>query len=160
MTETITSFQTQSGAHLPLSNFYVHNGWTVEHEYQAAKTFNFADALRIRTAPTPGQAKRLGRKVKLREDWEEIKDSIMWVCLQAKFSIPELRDYLLNTGSAVLIEGNDWGDREWGACYPKGNREIDDAPEDHRWTREDGVVLVGRNMLGRQLMVIREQLRV
>ena len=44
---------------------------SVENAYQAAKTFienrkDFIDC-------TPGQAKRLGKKVKIRPDWESIK---------------------------------------------------------------------------------------
>jgi predicted NAD-dependent protein-ADP-ribosyltransferase YbiA (DUF1768 family) len=52
-----------------------------------------------------------------------------------KFSHPELRQKLLDTGSCTLVEGNTWGDTFWGVC--------------------DGV---GENHLGKLLMTIRADL--
>ena len=43
---------------------------TMEHYFQAMKATNQEDLLEIAKAPTPGKAKRLGRKVKIRLDWE------------------------------------------------------------------------------------------
>lgn len=61
-----------------LSNFYnspISDGEitypTVEHYFQAMKTSNIEEVMEIAAAPTPGQAKRLGRKCHLRPDWEE-----------------------------------------------------------------------------------------
>ena len=82
----------------------------------------------------PNEAKRLGRQVKLREGWDMIKDQVMYEIVKAKFlQHPTLKHKLLNTGSAKLVEGNDWGDTYWGQVNG-----------------------VGRNMLGRILMRIRE----
>ena len=50
---------------------------TVEHYFQAMKTENPEEREKIRLAPTPGKAKRLGRTINLRADWEEIKLSVM-----------------------------------------------------------------------------------
>ena len=83
----------------------------------------------------PSEAKRLGRKVKLRYDWDLIKDGVMYDVVFAKFKQNRnLREKLLQTGSATLVEGNDWGDRYWGQVNG-----------------------VGKNMLGKILMHIREQ---
>lgn len=125
------------GAYRFLSNFYAdpHGGPTVEHMFQAAKTFDNAEALAILEAETPGQAKRMGRKVQLRADWDRVKDSIMLDLLRRKFSIEPLRSRLLNTRDAELIEGNTWGDTYWGVCNGRG-----------------------KNMLGKLLMQVRDEL--
>lgn len=126
-----------------LSNFYpcliTHEGLrfaSVEHAYQAAKflapevRYKFLEPMRA------GEAKRLGRRVKLREDWEEVKLSIMLDLLRLKFSPPFMQASLLSTGEAELIEGNSWGDHYWGVCMG-----------------------MGENHLGRLLMQVRAELR-
>jgi hypothetical protein len=69
---------------------------------------------------TPAQAKYLGRAIKSRLDWEQIKEGIMKACLLAKFSNPILRGFLVAIGNQELIEGNNWGDVYWGVCEGKG----------------------------------------
>ena len=131
------------GDHDFLSNFHRHpfrwdgETWaTAEAAFQAAKTLDGRERERIRAAASPGEAKRLGRRVDLRLDWERVKDDVMRSVLEAKFAVPELRDALLATGDAELVEGNTWGDVYWGVC---GGR--------------------GRNQLGRTLMRIRDDIR-
>ena len=109
---------------------------TSEACFQAAKTRDESLRERIRKAPSPAAAKRLGRRVDLRSDWDHVKDDVMHAILQAKFAVPELRDALLATGDAELVEANTWGDTYWGVC---GGR--------------------GRNQLGRTLMRIRDAIR-
>jgi ribA/ribD-fused uncharacterized protein len=125
-----------------LSNFYSseieHEGIvfpTVEHAFQAAKTMDI-ERRKIAATPAPGSAKRLGRRVKLRPDWEQIKVGLMRDLLRNKFSDPDLAARLLATGSAELIEGNNWNDTFWGVCRGRG-----------------------RNMLGQLLMEVREEIR-
>jgi len=73
----------------------------------------------------PSAAKRLGRKVALRDDWEESKDRIMKQILMAKFTQnPELTEMLLATGDAELEEGNTWGDRYWGTVNGDGMNKL------------------------------------
>ena len=85
----------------------------------------------------PNEAKRRGRHVNLRKDWENVKDDIMYAIVFDKFSRnPELREALLATEDAELIEGNDWGDTYWGVCEGRG-----------------------KNHLGRILMRVRDELR-
>jgi ribA/ribD-fused uncharacterized protein len=112
---------------------------SVEFAYVAAKTTN--RKLRwelLDTCKTSGQAKRFGRKLEIRSDWEEVKLGIMEELLRQKFSIPELRAALASTGSARIVEGNRWHDNFWGDCMcPKCA------------TRE------GQNHLGKLLMKIR-----
>lgn len=131
-----------------LSNFY----WfrrpgtkmqtTVEHLYQAAKCRFSLDAAMVMMAETPGMAKKLGRKVSLVNDWETIKVEVMYRFVLTKFRAEkELGDKLLATGDAVLIEGNNWGDRFWGMVRGKGGG----------WE--------GENHLGKILMQVREEIK-
>jgi len=137
----ITSFR---GEYRFLSNFYEspmlinHKRIkTVEHAFQAAKTLNPLEQIAVLSAPSPGVAKRLGRTVTLRSDWEERKVRVMRKLLFAKFSQnPELAVALMLTGEQELVEGNTRGDHFWGVC---------------RGT--------GENMLGQLLMEVRKNLR-
>jgi ribA/ribD-fused uncharacterized protein len=120
-----------SGPYRFLSNFYPAQielyGLifpTTEHAYQACKTFDLEWACRIQAATTPASAKRLGRKIPMREDWEQVKDQIMLMCLQKKFVQPYFREKLLATGSSMLIEGNTWGDRYWGVYAGEGLNKL------------------------------------
>lgn len=126
-----------------LSNFYPCcvqlDGKTyisTEHAFQAAKTLDPHEREEIRKTTSPGRAKRLGRKVKLRKDWESIKIDVMHGLLQQKFKKGSpLADLLLKTGTQDLVEGNTWGDTFWGVCRGKG-----------------------KNHLGKLLMLVRQEL--
>ena len=50
---------------------------TPEALYQACKTLDVNERRMIAEAETPGKAKRLGRKIKMRKDWDEKKEEIM-----------------------------------------------------------------------------------
>ncbi len=108
---------------------------TVEHAYAAYKTLDVDAREIIRTASTPGKAKRLGRCVGLRHDWESVKVELMRDLVHRKFQNPFLRPMLMATGDAYLEEGNYWHDTFWGVY--KGE---------------------GRNMLGQILMEIRGEI--
>ena len=89
------------------------------------------------TKLNPSEAKRLGRRVRLRSDWEQVKDQVMLDVVRAKFDQhPDLAQKLLATGDEELVEGNDWGDIYWGVY--KGH---------------------GKNMLGKIRMRVRAELR-
>lgn len=139
---------TFDGAYDFLSNFYEapfkYQGIlypTNEHFFQAMKTLDINERKKIAAAETPGQAKRMGRKVVLREDWEEVKEDIMRIGLECKFEYPCLREKLLATGDAYLVEGTTWHDNEWGNC-----------------TCEKCKNIVGKNKLGTLLMQVREKI--
>lgn len=112
---------------------------TTEHYFQAQKFPSDPEhQAAIRTTTSPMIAARMGRdrKKKLRDDWESVKDSIMADALRAKFSQhAELREILLNTGDAVLVEH---------------------TKNDSYWA--DGGDGSGRNMLGILLMRLRDEL--
>lgn len=96
---------------------------TVENAYQAAKTFPIHRRSFI--AITPGAAKRLGKCVIIRPEWESEKLAIMEALVLQKFSRhPELAKKLLATGEALLEEGNRWGDTFWGVCRGSGENHL------------------------------------
>ena len=135
----INSFE---GKYAFLSNFYEHpisegslTFPTNEHYFQAMKTLDLTERIAIARAATPGQSKRMGRSVKLRSDWEDIKLSVMETALRLKFADPELAAMLKATGNEELVEGNWWNDTFWGVCNG-----------------------VGENNLGKLLMKIRAEL--
>lgn len=126
----VTSFR---GEHHFLSNFFVLPTpieWegllytTTEHAFQASKTLDQKDRERIRSASSPGQAKRIGRNVKLRPGWEDMRVLIMSSICWKKFEHPILRRWLIETGDAELIEGNDWGDDFWGVVNGRGQNQL------------------------------------
>lgn len=128
-----------------LSNFWFCNGVTldgknypsVEHAYQAAKTLDDKQREAIRTAKTPGEAKKLGKSVTIRPDWEDVKIDVMYGLLKQKFSEsnPLLLKKLKDTGNQVLQEGNYWYDTFWGVDLRTGK---------------------GQNNLGKLLMKVRD----
>lgn len=132
------------GDHPYLSNFHpARIEWegltypNAEAAFQAAKVLTAEERLPFTTAPA-GKAKRMGRRVKLRPDWEQVKTSVMEEVVRAKFTQnPDLAALLLSTGDAELIEGNTWGDTCWGVDLRTGR---------------------GENRLGRILMKVRAEL--
>ena len=137
------------GEHAFLSNFFpssiLYEGIvypTNEHFFQAMKTLDQTERQKIANAETPGMAKRLGRHVQLRPDWEQIKVDVMRTGLMLKFTDAALAEKLLATGDEELVEGNWWHDQTWGSCF---------CP-DHCRTP-------GRNLLGMLLMELRKELQ-
>lgn len=73
----------------------------------------------------PSAAKKLGRRVTLRRDWESIKDNVMKEVVTAKFTQnKDLQRILLETGDKVLEEGNTWGDTYWGKVDGRGINQL------------------------------------
>lgn len=70
------------------------------------------------------EAKRLGKIVKLRENWSSIKLHLMYDLLKIKFANPEYRDKLLRTGNIEIVEDNRWKDTYWGKYNGKGNNAL------------------------------------
>ena len=96
-----------------------------ESAFQAQKTLDVEERRKFSMLKNPVQAKRLGRKVKLRDDWEEVKLDIMTEIVSQKFlQHPHLIEMLLQTGDEELVEGNKWGDRFWGVCKDKGENHL------------------------------------
>jgi len=114
---------------------------TVEHAYQAAKTFNSTEREMILKQETPGKAKRAGKKVHIRLDWEGIKISIMYYLVRQKFKNDvELKNKLMNTENEKLVEGNTWGDTFWGVCRGVGENHLGKVLMKIRGEIEDGTI--------------------
>lgn len=65
----------------------------------------------------PSVAKKLGRVVPIKSEWEDVKYTVMEEIVRNKFMQNKaLKQALLNTGDATLIECNYWHDNTWGKC--------------------------------------------
>ncbi len=93
---------------------------TVEHAYQAAKMISLSDKKKVLNCSSPYLAKRIARRLKIREDWDSMKIDWMEHFLFEKFEIPFLKTKLLATEDDWLIEGNTWGDQFWGFSRGSG----------------------------------------
>ena len=113
---------------------------TVEHFFQASKFLNFGTKDRIKAMESPMDAAKEGRNRDniLRDDWEQIKDTVMYKAVKAKFlQNHEMKSVLLNTGSLPIIEH---------------------TANDNYWA--DGGDGSGKNMLGLILMRVRDELNL
>ena len=150
MTQRIGKF---SGPNRFLSNFWpcsVTLGSvtypSAEHGFQASKTLDGGARLAIAGLASPGEAKRAGRRLQLRPDWEASRKRVMLLTVLGKFiQNPELARQLVATEDALLVEGNTWHDNYWGSCTCPdcGAGDLDN----------------GENWLGRILMFVRDILR-
>lgn len=132
-----------------LSNFYPCNVKfdgvvykSSEAAWQAQKTLDLEQRKKFCNC-SASEAKKLGRRVKLRSDWEDIKYKLMVDVCYAKFSQnKELEDKLKSTGTELLIENTTgWHDNIWGNC------------ECSKCTNK-----IGKNLLGKALMLVRFKL--
>jgi len=138
-------FYGRNRPYFELSNFYQshlylddHVWQTVEHYYMAQKTLDPNEQTKIRNAPTAATAKAMGRRVKLRPNWDNIKFDIMFKACYAKFSQNrDLKQLLLDTGERPLHEDTK-KDNIWGGGPNNPN---------------------GQDLLGKVLVKVRNTLR-
>lgn len=130
------------GKYVFLSNFYwspfVFDGQvysTAEAAFQAQKCADPDDMDAFVALDSGRAAKALGRKVRMRDDWDDIKVDVMRRVIDAKFSNERLATKLLAV-EGEIVEDNTWHDTFWGRCNGQGE-----------------------NWLGRILMDKREELR-
>lgn len=146
MEKKVINFYLTDGEYGCFSNFSRHHLFlkdkiwkTSEHYFQAQKFAGTEFEEKVRLAPTAKESANLGRnrKFPLRRDWEEVKDDIMREALRAKFTQDkDLKKILIETGDAELVE-HTANDNYWG----------------------DGGDGSGKNMLGKLLMELREELK-
>lgn len=108
-----------------LSNFFCsqvrYNGITYQNNEAAFQAQKCPSRAAEFATLNPSDAKRLGRRVPLRGDWESVKYAIMKEIVYAKFSQnTTLLNQLLDTGNAKLFEENTWGDMVWGTVDGQG----------------------------------------
>jgi len=142
----INSFR---GRYTFLSNFFgspvIHENIlypSVEHAYQAAKFPPEEREQFTSLSMSAGGAKKKGHGVG-GPDWRTKTLPLMTMLVRQKFSIPTLREFLLDTGDEDLCEGNYWHDNFWGDCNC-GRPECAGA---------------GLNHLGKILMQVRKEAR-
>lgn len=109
---------------------------TSEHAFVAAKTTNMTIRNQVQQIDTPSEARKFGRVLDIRPNWDDIKFGVMYQIVKSKFSRNQtLRMKLLETKSLWLEETNTWRDKTWGVCCNEGD-----------------------NMLGYILMIVRSEL--
>lgn len=163
MPKTIDSF---SKEYAFLSNL-AHAGLTYEGDiylsaeaaYQAAKIpVRRERAAFMGFSCKPWKAKKLGRgisKFDIRKDWEAVKDQVMLDVLRAKFANGLMREQLLNTGAALLVNGNIHHDNYWGVC-----RCLSTPSEERKYGTFAACNGTGLNRLGHLLVIVRDELKV
>ena len=123
------------GEYTFLSNFYpcqsqiLYEGeWyrSVEHAFQAAKSIDPQERRNLRQfCRTAAEAKKFGRTVTLRKDWNNIRLDVMYQIVRDKFTRnSDLQEKLLATSNSHLVEGNWWHDTFWGVCDGKGENHL------------------------------------
>lgn len=110
---------------------------SAEAAFQAGKCLNPNQVALFTKVENGSAAKKLGRRVNMRADWDTYRLAWMKQVLLCKFTQnPELLRQLLDTYPLPLSETNTWNDTYWGICNG-----------------------VGKNHLGRLLMQIRDEYR-
>lgn len=140
----VIKFYTSAEPYGYLNNFkkspmYVYDHWwkNVEAAYQAQKTFVKKEYNEILLASHPREARDLGQLVTVRPDWDEVKVSVMYNCVLAKF-----------------VQNLDFRTR----LFATGDEEIaEDSPIDSFWGL--GPNGDGLNNLGKILVKVRNNLR-
>lgn len=126
--------------------------YTAEQYMMAMKADYFGDTKikeKIMATKNPSEQKALGRQVSKfdREAWDAVSRGYVYKANLAKFSAPDLKDYLLNTGDKELVEASPY-DCIWGIGLAENNPNRFDKA---KWR--------GTNWLGEVLMQVRETLR-
>ena len=142
----ISKIKEFKGRYRFLSNFYltpvIIDGMqfrSAEHAYMSFKSNNKDWKLKcMSTDIPPGQIKKLSKDIVLVEHWDKNKTHTMEKVIWAKFQSQLMKEQLLETGDAIIEEGNEWNDRFWGVDLKTG---------------------IGENNLGIILMKTRDKLR-
>jgi ribA/ribD-fused uncharacterized protein len=80
---------------------------TTEHYFQSMKTDHEVEKALIISARTASDALTLGINCTLKEDWEEVKDSVMYDAIKYKVEQhPRLKKLLLKTGDSPIGENS------------------------------------------------------
>lgn len=119
------------GKYAFLSNFYMapltYEGISYtnsEAAFQSGKVTSHEERLEFANLK-PSDAKRKGRRVNMRSDWNDIKYQVMYDVVKAKFQQNEdIKKKLLATEGGYLEEGNTWGDRIWGTVNGEGTNYL------------------------------------
>ena len=138
---------------------------SVEAGYMAQKCDDVAWKQYCSTISPHGNAqsemKKAAYKVDLVKVFRDKQLKIMLDLLRLKFrNNPELANKLVATYPRMIMEGNVWNDRYWGATIPKQKHcHLSDSGELEKLYEEfPQYFYVGQNYLGRLLMKVRDEL--
>lgn len=115
---------------------------TAEHAFQSAKTLDLSVRYMIAGLDSPLEAKREGRALDLRSDWEDVKYDVMLEIIRIKFKRHKDIARKLAATTRDIVELNVWHDNIWGDCVCSGCRKVE-----------------GQNLLGKILMQVRKEIR-
>ena len=166
--EPILKFRQEFGY---LSNFHVlknkihylgYDYISVEAGYMAQKCDDIAWKQYCSTISPHGNAqsemKKAAYKVDLVKGFRDKQLKIMLDLLRLKFkNNPELANKLVATYPRMIMEGNVWNDRYWGASIPKQN-SLDNVELEKLYAKFPQYFYIGQNYLGRLLMKVRDEL--
>lgn len=137
----------------PVVDLAGHRFPTAEHHIMFLKAELMGDRLAasaILRAPSPAEAKRLGRLVRNWDEarWVAMRESLMFTVLYAKASQnPAVGERLLQTGECLIAEASPF-DRVWGIGLPMASARVTPV-----------VLWPGLGLLGKQWMEVRTVLR-
>lgn len=112
---------------------------SLENFFQAMKTEDELIRKKI-AAMNPLEAKKYGKLIPIRPNWEDVKDKVMKWGLRRKLASSYYLRILCDTGNEELIDWNYWHDNEWGHCYC------------------NNCIGKGENKMGKMLMELRNEL--
>lgn len=107
---------------------------SIQHIFQYFKTFDLECREMLMSMKDPADVYNFGQKTLKRHDWHHQKYFLMQRFLKNKFSSPEMKQKLINTGNGIIVMYNKVSDY-WGIV--------------------DGI---GNNVYGKQLMELRSTL--
>lgn len=98
---------------------------SAEAAFQAGKCVRDSDVALLAASKSGYDAKKLGRRVKMRPRWDDERVAWMKKVIRAKFnSSPLLMQKLVETAPMELVEENDWHDTFWGVSGGVGENRL------------------------------------
>ena len=144
---------------------------SAENAFQAMKCKTRKQMEQFQTC-TPQEAKRIGKEIDCRSNWDQLRIPVMRKILEAKFEDDDLAVKLLKTEDQQLCEKNYWNDSFWGKCWVErdlfliageevSQREWLARQEEpgHSFTKKHERKFTGENHLGKLLCEVREKIR-
>ena len=128
---------------------------SAENLYQSLKCPGNEDLF---ATVSPSEAKKLGKTLLMREDWNSVKLDIMEYVIALKFSQnEELKNQLMQCDFQI-VERNLWNDTYWGVCNGVGENHLGNILEKFKCkylnipfvSSQEYAVTVGKEMLQKQ----------
>lgn len=100
---------------------------SVEHYFHSYKAVRLEDFLIIIEEPDPSKLRKIGEGIKIRKDWKEIREKVMWHGLNLKYLDPNMRWHLLQTKDKDLNYPDDhWSGNIIGRMLMKIRKNLID----------------------------------